>query len=43
MLKDKETYSVINKEPIKKLTKEIQELLTWKMKGYITNNIYNGI
>jgi len=28
MLKDTETYSVINKESIKKLTKEIQELLT---------------
>jgi len=44
MLKDTQTYSVINKEPIKKLTKEIQELLTgWKMKGYINNNLYNEI
>jgi len=44
MLNDTKTYSVTNKDPIKKLTKEIRELLIgWKMKGYITNNTYNGI
>jgi len=38
------TYSVTNKDPIKKLTKEIRKLLTgWKNKGYITNNTSNGI
>jgi len=44
MLKDTETYSIINKDPINKLTKEIRELLTgWKIKGYITKNTYNAI
>jgi len=44
MLKDSETYSIINNDPIKKLTKEIRELLTrWKNKGFITKNTYNAI
>jgi len=44
MLKDTETFAIINKDPTNKLTKEMRELLTrWKSKGYITNNTYNAI
>jgi len=41
---DTETYEKINKDPIKKLTNEIREVLTvWKKKGYIIDNTYNTI
>jgi len=34
----------INKDPTKKLTNKIREILTiWKKKGYITDNTYNTI
>jgi len=36
-----ETYEKINKDPTKKLTNEIREVLrVWKKKGYITDNTY---
>jgi len=39
LLNDTETYDKINKDPTKKLTSEIREILTkWKKKGYITDN-----
>jgi len=44
MLSDTSTYLEIKKDPIKKLTTDIREILTtWKNKEYITQGIYNSI
>jgi len=44
ILNDTKTYKKINKDPTKKLTNKIREILTiWKKKGYITDNTYNTI
>jgi len=44
ILNDTETYVKINKDPTKKFTNEIREVLTgWKKKEYITDSTYNTI
>jgi len=44
MFDDRETYELIAKDPIKKLTKDIGSLLgRWKSKGYISKTIYNSV
>jgi len=44
ILNDTEIYEKINKDPTKKLTNQIREVLTvWKKKGSITDNTYNTI
>jgi len=44
MFDDRETYELITKDLIKKLTKDIGSLLgRWKSKGYISKTIYNSI
>jgi len=44
MLNDTDTYTKINKNPIKKLTNDIRVILAgWKTKEYITQGIYNSI
>jgi len=44
MLNDTDTYTKIIKDPTKKLTSDIRDVLSkWKIKGYITNSTYNSI
>jgi len=44
ILRDKETYELIKKDPIKKLTNDIGSLLAgWKSKGYISKTNYNSM
>jgi len=41
-LNNTKTYEKINKDPTKKFTNEIREVLTvWKKKGYIIDKTYN--
>jgi len=40
---DNETYAMIKKDPTKKLTNDIRNLLVrWKIKGYISKTTYNS-
>jgi len=42
MLSDKFTYDLVKKDPTKRLTGDIRELLArWKSKGYISNSTFN--
>jgi len=44
MLNDTNSYIKINKDPTKKLTSDIRDVLArWKSKDYITNSMYNSI
>jgi len=44
MLRDKETYELIKKDPTKKRISDIRGLLAgWKSKRYISKTIYNSI
>ncbi|EFN72059.1 hypothetical protein EAG_00285, partial [Camponotus floridanus] len=44
LLQDKETYMVVEKNPINKLISNLRTLLTrWKNNGYITPKIYRSL
>ena len=44
MLSNKDTYSVINKDPTNKMTNKLKELLTkWKKSNYISKATYKSV
>ncbi|EFN70791.1 hypothetical protein EAG_00343, partial [Camponotus floridanus] len=44
LLRDENTYTIINKDPTKKLISNLKELLSrWKNHGYISNTTYKSL
>jgi len=42
MLSNKETYNILKKDPIKKLSSQLRDLLSrWKKYNYISNSVYD--
>ena len=42
MLRDISIYTVINRDPIRKLTESVRILLKWKNCGYINSKMYKN-
>jgi len=44
MLTSKETYNILKKDPIKKLSSQLRDLLSrWKKYNYISNSVYRAL
>jgi len=44
MLQDTNTYTTINKDPVKKISSTLKDMLTrWKQAKYITESVYKSL